>query len=41
MGLLIIAAYAGGESLFNTIIPALVVFELVGAWMSEKTFIKP
>ncbi len=31
---------SGGESLFNTIIPALVVFELVGAWMSEKTLIK-
>ena len=31
---------SGGEVLFNTIIPALVVFELVGASMSEKTLIK-
>jgi len=31
---------SGGERLFNTIIPALVIFELVGAWMSEKTLIK-
>ncbi len=33
-------AQSGGEKLFDTIIPALVVFELVGAWLSEKTLIK-
>ncbi|MCD6497852.1 MAG: cation:proton antiporter [Deltaproteobacteria bacterium] len=31
---------SGGMKLFNTIIPALVVFELVGAWLSEKTLLK-
>ncbi len=30
----------GGEVIFDTIIPALVVFELVGAWLSERTLIK-
>jgi len=30
----------GGEIIFDTIIPALVVFELVGAWLSERTLIK-
>ncbi len=35
-----VLAESGGEVLFNTIIPALVVFELVGASMSEKTLIK-
>ncbi len=29
-----------GMTLFNTIIPALVVFELVGAWLSERTLKK-
>lgn len=29
----------GGELIFNTIIPALVIFELGGAWLSEKTLI--
>ncbi len=33
-------APSGGGKLFDTIIPALVVFELVGAWLSEKTLIK-
>jgi mannitol/fructose-specific phosphotransferase system IIA component (Ntr-type)/NhaP-type Na+/H+ or K+/H+ antiporter len=31
---------AGGELIFNTIIPALVVFELGGAYLSEKTLLK-
>ncbi len=31
---------AGGMTIFNTIIPALVVFELVGAALSEKTLLK-
>ncbi len=31
---------ANGEIIFNTIIPALVVFELGGAYLSEKTLIK-
>ena len=30
---------SGGELIFNTIIPALVVFEIGGAWLSEKTLI--
>ncbi len=30
----------GGERIFNTIIPALVIFELGGAYLSEKTLIK-
>lgn len=30
----------GGEQIFNTIIPALVIFELGGAWLSEKTLVK-
>ena len=29
-----------GTLIFNTIIPALVIFELGGAWLSEKTLIK-
>ncbi len=33
-------AQSGGGKLFDTIIPALVIFELVGAWLSEKTLIK-
>ena len=31
---------AGGEEIFNTVIPALVIFELGGAYLSEKTLIK-
>ena len=31
---------SGGMRIFNTIIPALVIFELVGAWLSEKTLRK-
>ncbi|MBN2790238.1 MAG: PTS sugar transporter subunit IIA [Candidatus Delongbacteria bacterium] len=31
---------SGGQRIFDTIIPALVVFELGGAWLSEKTLIK-
>lgn len=31
---------ADGELIFNTVIPALVVFELGGAYLSEKTLIK-
>jgi mannitol/fructose-specific phosphotransferase system IIA component (Ntr-type)/NhaP-type Na+/H+ or K+/H+ antiporter len=31
---------SGGEQIFNTIIPALVIFELGGAYLSEKTLIK-
>jgi mannitol/fructose-specific phosphotransferase system IIA component (Ntr-type)/Kef-type K+ transport system membrane component KefB len=30
----------GGELIFNTIIPALVIFEIGGAWLSEKTLLK-
>ena len=30
----------GGGIIFDTIIPALVIFELVGAWLSERTLIK-
>ena len=30
---------SGGELIFNTIIPALVIFEIGGAWLSEKTLI--
>ena len=30
----------GGGIIFDTIIPALVVFELFGAWLSERTLIK-
>ncbi len=29
-----------GEMIFNTIIPALVIFELGGAWLSEKTLMR-
>jgi len=29
----------GGDLIFNTIIPALVVFEIGGAWLSERTLI--
>jgi mannitol/fructose-specific phosphotransferase system IIA component (Ntr-type)/NhaP-type Na+/H+ or K+/H+ antiporter len=29
-----------GEMIFNTIVPALVIFELVGAYLSEKTLVK-
>ncbi len=31
---------ADGELIFNTIVPALVIFELVGAYLSEQTLIK-
>lgn len=31
---------AAGTLIFNTIIPALVIFELGGAWLSEKTLMK-
>ncbi len=31
---------AGGEEIFNTVIPALVIFELGGAYLSERTLIK-
>jgi fructose-specific phosphotransferase system IIA component len=31
---------SGGMRIFNTIIPALVIFELGGAWLSEKTLRK-
>ena len=31
---------SGGLLIFNTVIPALVIFELVGAYISEKTLIK-
>lgn len=31
---------SGGMQIFNTIIPALVIFEISGAWLSEKTLIK-
>ncbi|WP_319203162.1 PTS sugar transporter subunit IIA [uncultured Ilyobacter sp.] len=30
----------GGEMIFNTIIPALVIFEIGGAWLSERTLLK-
>jgi mannitol/fructose-specific phosphotransferase system IIA component (Ntr-type)/Kef-type K+ transport system membrane component KefB len=30
----------GGELIFNTIIPALVIFEIGGAWLSERTLLK-
>ena len=29
-----------GQRIFDTIIPALVIFELGGAWLSERTLIK-
>lgn len=31
---------AGGMHIFNIMIPALVIFELSGAWLSEKTLLK-
>jgi fructose-specific phosphotransferase system IIA component len=31
---------SGGQRIFDTIIPALVIFELGGAWLSERTLIK-
>ena len=31
---------SGGMELFNTIVPAVVIFELGGAWLSEKTLIR-
>ncbi len=31
---------SGGGMIFDTVIPALVIFELAGAWLSEKTLIK-
>ncbi len=29
-----------GKQIFNTVIPALVLFEIVGAWLTERTLIK-
>lgn len=31
---------SGGMQIFNTVIPALVIFELTGAWLSERTLLK-
>jgi mannitol/fructose-specific phosphotransferase system IIA component (Ntr-type) len=31
---------SGGEAIFNTVIPAIVVFELGGAYLSERTLLK-
>jgi len=31
---------AGGEIIFDTIIPAIVIFEISGAWLSEQTLLK-
>jgi len=35
-----LGAQNGGLLIFNTIIPALVIFELGGAWLSERTLIR-